>query len=229
MNSSEYVIKLNKLINEFSIEKEIISVLDAGCGSKQILNFGSKAFITGVDISQNQLERNKTVDEKILGDIQRIELPLSNFDIIVCWDVLEHLPSPEKAMKNFSRLIKKDGLIIIRVPNVISLKGLISKYTPFCFHKLVYKICKYKSTPFPTFLKWNISPKSLINFSKDNNLTIQWLYFDSSWIEMLKKKSFLLYTIYLGFGFILKILTFGNISISKTDFVIVYTKVNQGK
>ncbi|MEM3765497.1 MAG: class I SAM-dependent methyltransferase [Candidatus Bathyarchaeia archaeon] len=42
----------------------------------------------------------------------------SVFDKIVCFEVLEHLDSPIKALKEFKRVLKTNGEIIISVPNV---------------------------------------------------------------------------------------------------------------
>ncbi|MEM3641293.1 MAG: methyltransferase domain-containing protein, partial [Candidatus Bathyarchaeia archaeon] len=42
----------------------------------------------------------------------------SVFDKIVCFEVLEHLNSPIKALKEFKRILKTNGEIIISVPNV---------------------------------------------------------------------------------------------------------------
>jgi len=79
-------------------------------------------------------------------------------------------------------------------------------------------------TAFPTYLNMSISPKSLKNWA-DSNLTVKWSNFDDGWIKTLKKRSLLVYTIYFGLAFILKVLSFGLVSIKKTDFIIVYGKI----
>jgi len=40
------------------------------------------------------------------------------FEKILCFEVLEHLESPIKALKEFKRILKEDGEIIVSVPNV---------------------------------------------------------------------------------------------------------------
>jgi 2-polyprenyl-3-methyl-5-hydroxy-6-metoxy-1,4-benzoquinol methylase len=92
---TSYIDQINDFIEQISSKRNKIFVLEAGCGSRSTFDFGIKAFVTGVDISLEQLRSNKRLDNKILGDIVTdIFQPLS-FDVIVCRDVLEHLRRPD--------------------------------------------------------------------------------------------------------------------------------------
>lgn len=52
----------------------------------------------------------------IVSDITAIPEPDASFDAIMCIEVLEHLPSPILAIKEFSRLLKAGGHLIITAP-----------------------------------------------------------------------------------------------------------------
>jgi ubiquinone/menaquinone biosynthesis C-methylase UbiE len=52
----------------------------------------------------------------IVSDITSIPMPNSSFDAIMCIEVLEHLPDPVQAIKEFSRLLKPNGHLIITAP-----------------------------------------------------------------------------------------------------------------
>src|SRR5690242_13199146 len=121
-----------------------LRVLEAGCGSSTHIDLGAASYVAGIDISAQQLARNAVLDQKILGDLETYELPDSDFDVIICWDVLEHLSHPEKALRNFVRTAKDDALIILAVPNLWSVKGLITKLTPYPVHvwawRLLFKV-----------------------------------------------------------------------------------------
>ena len=68
---NERVIKLQSAVdNCLNNGKNNIKVLEAGCGAKSHIKFKQNAYIVGIEISEKQLQRNTTVDEKILGDIQ---------------------------------------------------------------------------------------------------------------------------------------------------------------
>ncbi len=49
-------------------------------------------------------------------DICNIQFPDETFDVILCSHVLEHVPDDQKAMREFSRVLKKDGWAILLVP-----------------------------------------------------------------------------------------------------------------
>ncbi len=69
-------------------------VLEAGCGSSSRVALPAGRWLVGVDIAPRQLDKNTVLDEKHLGDLQTFSLPGAGFDLILCWDVIEHLPHP---------------------------------------------------------------------------------------------------------------------------------------
>lgn len=52
----------------------------------------------------------------IVSDISSIPEVDASFDAIMCTEVLEHLPDPVSAVKEFARLLKPDGYLIITAP-----------------------------------------------------------------------------------------------------------------
>ncbi len=157
--------------NAFLAGKSRIKVLEAGCGSTSHVQFTAAAHVVGIDISREQLDRNADVQEKILGDIQKYPLPKEEFDVVVCWMVLEHLSRPKDALLNLFGSVKPEGLLILAFPNLLSFKGIVTKITPFRFHRIFYQFMKYKSRPFPTYLRAAILPKKVMRFAEDNGFS----------------------------------------------------------
>jgi SAM-dependent methyltransferase len=164
----EEIRKLQSYLDGELSDRQPVCVLEAGCGSSTYLNFGKQARLVGIDISKKQLDRNDLLCEKILGDIQRYDLPPESFDVVICWDVLEHLPEPELAVLRFSRAIKPGGFAILKLPNVFSLKGLVTKFVPHKVHVLAYRYFysdknagKEDRAPFRTYLRFRASAISL--------------------------------------------------------------------
>jgi len=68
------------------------------------------------------------------GDLNR-ELPFDkdSFDYTVCVEGLEHIENPEQAMREFARVLRPGGQLIVSVPNILNieerLKWLIYGYT----------------------------------------------------------------------------------------------------
>jgi SAM-dependent methyltransferase len=52
----------------------------------------------------------------IVGDIAAISEPNNSFDAILCVEVFEHIPHPVEALKEFDRLLRPGGQLIITAP-----------------------------------------------------------------------------------------------------------------
>lgn len=164
---------VSEMTNTLLNAKSQIKLLEAGCGSSTHIKFNPKLYAVGIDISKDQLAKNDIVQEKILGDIQDYPLPQNEFDVAICWMVLEHLPRPRHAMRNIFKSVKPQGLVIFGIPNLYSIKGIVTKFTPFWFHELFYKIMNYQSCHFPTYLRFAIVPKNILKFAEDNGFSVR--------------------------------------------------------
>ncbi len=106
--------RINTTIN--LIPENVKSLLDVGCGDGRIVNClaGKYEKIYGLDISHNALEKVKT--NKIHGSLEKLPFLDNSFDILLCTEVLEHLPYPiyKKAIKEIERVSKK--YILVTVP-----------------------------------------------------------------------------------------------------------------
>jgi ubiquinone/menaquinone biosynthesis C-methylase UbiE len=52
----------------------------------------------------------------LVSDITAIPVPDESFDAILCTEVLEHVPEPSHALKEFARLLKPGGVMILTAP-----------------------------------------------------------------------------------------------------------------
>lgn len=100
-------------------------ILDAGAGELrnkslcQHMNYVSQDFCmyegTG-DGKGMQTGNWNTSKIDIVSDIVNIPCPNSSFDAILCSEVLEHIPEPSHAIKEFSRLLRPGGKLVLTVP-----------------------------------------------------------------------------------------------------------------
>jgi SAM-dependent methyltransferase len=174
---------LQKFLDDALQDRPELQVLEAGCGSASHLHFEQPTHQTGIDISEQQLQRNSDLDERVLGDIQYFDFQSRRFDVIVCWDVLEHLPNPELALEKFVEAIKEGGLIVLKLPNLLSVKGLLTKYLPHRAHVGVYRyLYGYRNAgspdvgPFKTYLRCALTPNSIKAFALHHGLTVAYLF-----------------------------------------------------
>ena len=93
--------------------------------------------VVGVDIDGNAVEhaRNKYSTQNLeflQGSILEIPITGNNkFDVIVCFEVIEHVEEHEKLLSEVKRLLKKDGLFIVSSPNKKTYSDEISYNNPF--------------------------------------------------------------------------------------------------
>jgi 2-polyprenyl-3-methyl-5-hydroxy-6-metoxy-1,4-benzoquinol methylase len=228
----EELVKLHSVINNLLPDNKTIKVLEAGCGSLSYISLKQNAFIVGIDKSEKQLQKNTVINEKILGDIQSYDLPASEFDVIICFNVIEHLSHPEFALKNFQKAVKKNGIIILAFPNVLSLKGLITKYTPHSFHIWVYRNIygsKLAGTddqgPFPTFLRSSISPDNIKRFALDNALSIEYFrLYEGQHQKKFREKYKIVNAVWRLLNITLKAFSFGKIDANNSECFIILKK-----
>ncbi|MBS1774578.1 MAG: class I SAM-dependent methyltransferase [Bacteroidetes bacterium] len=103
-------------------------VLDIGCGSGSVASIlkGRGKTVDGITISQTELDEASKVLRK--GYIYNLENGLpkeisdNEYDYVICSHVLEHIAFPEKLFADIKRVLKKDGHLIIALPNVFYYK-----------------------------------------------------------------------------------------------------------
>lgn len=100
-------------------------VLDIACGTgygAYILCDSGADKVVGVDISSETIEFaqiNYQMDglEFKVGNILDINLPKNYFDVVICFETIEHVQSQEKAFMELKSLLKPMGSLIISSPN----------------------------------------------------------------------------------------------------------------
>jgi len=80
----------------------------------------------GIDISLDATLLGKNKQLKLMtGEFEDYNFGNDFFDVITFWDVLEHFPHPEKALKKADKILKKNGIIAINTPNASSVVAKI--------------------------------------------------------------------------------------------------------
>jgi SAM-dependent methyltransferase len=209
-----------------------IYVLEAGCGSATQFCLPEKIRLAGIDTSQEQLDRNQFVQDKILGDLEQYELP-PNYDIILCYDVLEHLEHPQLALGHMIRAMRPGAILIICAPARESFKGVVTRLTPHWFHVFVYKYMlgdrfagQPGRHPFPTYLKKEMGSNAIIQFTSKQGLSLEFVrsYGQNTIMDRLKNTSVLLYYLAIFSGVLTRFLTAGLIRSDISDFALVVRK-----
>ena len=95
-------------------------VLDVGAGTCQYRPFFGHCEYRAHDFKKYEGVKlgNTTVygDIDYVSDIENIPVSSESFDLILCTEVLEHVPEPIEAMREMSRIIKPGGRLLITAP-----------------------------------------------------------------------------------------------------------------
>lgn len=141
-------------------------ILDAGAGSQQYKSMCAHLRYVSQDFGKYDGVGDRTGLQKgtyeygktdIISDIERIPEPDGSFDAILCTEVFEHIPSPETAIREFSRLLKIGGYLILTAPF-----ASLTHYAPYHFF-----------SGFNRYFYEHFLPKSgftIIEISKNGNL-----------------------------------------------------------
>jgi len=86
--------------------------------------------LVGCDIDLHVLARNRDVSRRVRADLATLDLPEDSFDVVMTFDVVEHLERPEAFIQRTFRLLKKGGHLFIVTPNKSSLFGVAAHLLP---------------------------------------------------------------------------------------------------
>jgi SAM-dependent methyltransferase len=113
-------------------------ILDAGAGESQFKKFCSHLEYIAQDFGRYdgsgdtkglQTGKWNQVGLDILSDITQIPEPDGSFGAIMCTEVLEHLPDPLAAIREFRRLLTVGGFLILTAPFCS-----LTHFSPFHFY-----------------------------------------------------------------------------------------------
>lgn len=121
----EYQENENLFRNIFKKRQKIISriiknpktVLDIGCSNGVFLDLYKNSETWGVEPSAIVHSTQYKVHRIINTTFERAKLPQNYFDLIIMNHTLEHVKDAEIVLAKIYRLLKKDGILFIDVPN----------------------------------------------------------------------------------------------------------------
>lgn len=105
------------------------TLLDLGCSSGSFLTLlkGPSWDLYGIEMAAASARRARARSgaQIFIGDILDAPYPPSTFDVITCFDVLEHLYEPPKVMARIWNWLKPDGIFYTVVPNIESAEARV--------------------------------------------------------------------------------------------------------
>jgi len=99
---------INSVLTTINSKKPV--VLDIGCGEKPYKDMFGNCQYVGVNYSQDG------ASPEIVGDALNLPIKSASVDIVLCSQVIEHVPDPKKLIKESYRVLKSGGGLILTGP-----------------------------------------------------------------------------------------------------------------
>ena len=155
-------------------------LLDIGCGTGAFLHTMKESGWTVEGLEPDSGARSRAAERYGLS-VRPVEelfqLPPASYDVISLWHVLEHVYNPEEYVREFKRLLKPGGLLVVAVPNYTSYDA--SRYGAYW---AAYDVPRHLS---------HFSPRSMQLLMKRGGLEVKAMkpmWFDSFYVSMLSER-----------------------------------------
>lgn len=134
-------------------------LLDAGCGRylRFCKEFSGTARVVGIDLESTLETDNSAVPFGVRGDVGLLPFQADVFDLVISRSVVEHLERPDLVFREFARVLRPGGRVVIITPNKYDYVSILAALTPYRLHRyLVSRIFRVPADDvFPTLYRAN--------------------------------------------------------------------------
>lgn len=115
----EWGFRWRYILNRIAQIGNFSTLLDVGAGNGYFVNLASSEFFfyaNGLEISKEEIRFAKDVlGIQLLNE--DVSQHLMNYDVVTCFNVLEHVPDPKLFLSNLVKRMKSGGILVITTPN----------------------------------------------------------------------------------------------------------------
>lgn len=117
-----------RLLRKYLSKRQDLDVLEIGTGSGFFLDFARDNFpnsrFSGIEYDERLLAESRLRSPNanlIQGNAEDFNVGLGKYDLIVSFQVIEHLYNPDSMLNNVRSHLKSDGLFLVTTPNLSGL------------------------------------------------------------------------------------------------------------
>lgn len=147
-----------KETHEINKQKKILEI---GSGTGGMLNYlHSQGYdVRGIELKQSRIE----ISQKLYGNLplelvtsEILPFPDNSFDVVISFDVFEHIPNSDKHLQEVNRILNTGGFYLLQTPN---------KFTNIIFETIKWKsLTKWQTEHCSLHSYWSIVKR----FEKNN-------------------------------------------------------------
>jgi len=112
--------RYNQLLDQFEKFRLTNRILDIGAGCGFFLEIAKKRGweVYGTELSERVIHNcNNKIENMSYGTLESINYPENHFDIIVNFEVIEHINAPQQFVSEMYRILRKGGINYLTTPN----------------------------------------------------------------------------------------------------------------
>ena len=108
---------LTKQANMIAEGSKVLDIGAGGCPHREKFNHCEYFTQDFIQLSDSQIQNQEGYGKiDFVSDILDIPVPDSSYDVILCTEVIEHVPDPISAINEISRILKPGGTLLITAP-----------------------------------------------------------------------------------------------------------------
>ena len=109
-----------QVFRQLTGKRDYKKILDVGCAggtmTAKIANFFPQSLVYGVDVYDQAIAYAKRKYPQMsftVCDAHRLPFAANSFDLIVCYETIEHVVDPLVVLREILRVLKKDGICVV--------------------------------------------------------------------------------------------------------------------
>jgi len=105
-------------IGKYAQNVKDAKILDVGCGDGEYSSLfcRNKNEVIGLDL-KNMVKPEYKGFKFVKGNAEDLSFPSETFDLIISFDVLEHITNDRQAIEKMHRVLRKGGKVFLETPN----------------------------------------------------------------------------------------------------------------
>ena len=117
-------VSILKSFDELLPNLEHKTIIDIGCGVGRYFPFfhlRGASELVGIDVGENLLRIAKELSphvKAILASADALPFPNEHFDVVLSMGLLEHFEDPQPILREWVRILKCGGVLIVETPNM---------------------------------------------------------------------------------------------------------------
>lgn len=157
--------EVNRIVNLVADKNKPLKILDIGCRTGDFLMHWDKRHqLFGVELNSHNAKIAKKRGINVYCDfVENINFN-QKFDVITCYALLEHIPSPDILLAKITSILNTNGVLVILIPSIES--KMVSKIEKKNIHWHMFTPPEHLSFYSREFLDNYMTNKGLIFYSR---------------------------------------------------------------